>query len=596
MANRNKKERKIDFKYNLKEYWSILSRHRVVFISLLFLALMIEALKIVPNFLFKELVDKGEQFSSELILRVEFTEIILLLGGIFLGAIILGAIGRWIISHFLVKLDTSMSLELKEKYFNHILRLSHNFHTTHKTGSLISRLGRGAHSIDGMNDVLIFQILPLVFNLVLVGISIAYFSISSFITILITMSVFITYSVILQKIQQKHRLQFNSEEDREKGMVGDVFTNVDSIKYFGKEKYIEKKFLKKTEETKKAATKYFSFFRWFDAGQNLIISLGLLFLLYFPLKEFLAGEITLGTIVFIYTVYGNIAGPMYNFVNGLRNLYRIMADFQDLFAYGKITNDIKDKSGSKKLKIVKGEVEFRNIDFNYSKRKLFKKFNLKIKQNEKVALVGHSGCGKTTLVNLLKRFFDVNSGSILIDGKEITEFSQASVREETGIVPQECVLFDDTIYNNIKFSNPTASRKEVVAAIKFAQLDKIIKEFPEKENTIVGERGVKLSGGEKQRVSIARAILANKKVLILDEATSALDSETEYEIQKDLQKLLRGRTSIIIAHRLSTIMSADRIIVMKRGKIIEEGSHNQLVRKNGEYTKLWNLQKGGYIK
>jgi ABC-type multidrug transport system fused ATPase/permease subunit len=223
-------------------------------------------------------------------------------------------------------------------------------------------------------------------------------------------------------------------------------------------------------------------------------------------------------------------------------------------------------------------------------------FNLKIKPNEKVALVGHSGCGKTTLVKLLNRFYDVDSGNILIDGKDIRDVKQESLRAETGIVPQECILFDDTIYNNIKFADQKASRKEVMDAIRFAQLDKIINNFPKRENTIVGERGVKLSGGEKQRVSIARAILANKKMLVLDEATSALDSQTEYEIQKSLQKLLESRTSIIIAHRLSTIMNADRIIVMKSGKIIQQGKHADLIREEGEYKKLWNLQKGGYIK
>ena len=186
-------------------------------------------------------------------------------------------------------------------------------------------------------------------------------------------------------------------------------------------------------------------------------------------------------------------------------------------------------------------------------------------------------------------------GGILIDGKDIRNFKQESLRSESGIVPQECILFDDTLYNNVKFSKPEASRKEVLQAIKFAQLDRVINDFPKKEDTIVGERGVRLSGGEKQRVSIARAILANKKVLILDEATSSLDSETESEIQKDLQRLLQGRTSIIIAHRLSTIMNADRIIVLQKGKIIQQGKHFELINQPGEYRKLWNLQKGGYI-
>ncbi len=281
---------------------------------------------------------------------------------------------------------------------------------------------------------------------------------------------------------------------------------------------------------------------------------------------------------------------MFGFVNGIRNFSRSMADFQELFEYGKVQNEIIDKPDAKKINIKNGEIEFKNILFKYGKRKIFENFRLKINPNEKVALVGHSGSGKTTLIKLLYRLYDVDSGNIFIDNIDIRDFKQESLRSELSIVPQECVLFDDTIFNNVKFSKPNATRREVMKAIKFAQLDKVISLFPHKENTIVGERGVKLSGGEKQRVSVARAILADKKVLILDEATSSLDSETEHEIQKDLVKLLEGRTAIMIAHRLSTIMNADKIIVLKDGKMIEEGIHSELIKKKGMYYKLWSYQ------
>ena len=198
-------------------------------------------------------------------------------------------------------------------------------------------------------------------------------------------------------------------------------------------------------------------------------------------------------------------------------------------------------------------------------------------------------------MKLLYRLYNPDGGEILIDGKNIKSFKQESLRSELSIVPQEGILFDDTIYNNIAFSNPTAKKEEVFNAIKFAQLDKFVMSLPNKENTIVGERGVKLSGGEKQRVSIARAILANKKILVLDEATSSLDSQTEHSIQNDLKKLMKNRTSIIIAHRLSTIMSADRIVVMDKGRIVQLGKHNDLIQQGGIYKKLWSLQKGGYI-
>jgi ATP-binding cassette subfamily B protein len=408
--------------------------------------------------------------------------------------------------------------------------------------------------------------------------------------------VFVLYSFYLQKRQEPARLEYVDAEDSEKGFISDIFTNIDSVKYFGKEKKIKKKFDLITNKTKRKQQRKYNYYRWFGSIQFLILGIGTFFLIYFPIKEFLASQITLGTLVFIYSLYGNISGNLFGFVWGIRNFYREMADIQNLLEYGKIHNEIKDKPNAKELVVKQGIIEYRNVNFDYGRRKLFKNFNLKVHKNEKVALVGHSGCGKTTLVKLLNRFYDVNSGEILIDGKNIKNFKQESLREETGIVPQECILFDDTIYNNIKFANPKASRKEIMQAIKFAQLDKIIQNFPKKENTIVGERGVKLSGGEKQRVSIARAILANKKILVLDEATSSLDSETEHEIQKDLQRLLQGRTAIMIAHRLSTIMNADRIIVMKQGRIVQQGKHFELIKQEGEYKKLWNLQKGGYIK
>jgi len=595
MVKKDKKE--INFGYNLREYWGLLRNYKGILLILLFITVLIEALLIVTPFLFKEIVDRGTLFVSGGIGVSEFGFVLLVVGAIYLVSGFMEIVSRWLRAHYIARLETWTMKDLKNKYFNHIVGLDTGFHATHKTGSLISRLGRGQSSVERITDVLAYNFMPLIIQLVIIGISIAYFSFASTITIAVVTVVFIAFSYMMQQVQQYSRLEAIRAEDIEKATVGDVFTNIDSIKYFGKEKLIGERFLKKTEATRDSLIENWDYHKWMTSGQILIVVLGTLALLYFPLMRFLAGEITIGAVVFIYTVYGNLMAPMWGFVNGMRSFYRSMADFQDLFEYGKVEKEVKDKSGARNLKIRSGAIEFKDVDFRYHKKRgIFEGFNLKIPAKKKYALVGHSGCGKSTLVNLLYRLYDVDGGEILIDGDNVNGFKQESLRSEMAIVPQECVLFDDTIWNNIKFSNPTASSDEVRNAIQFAQLDGIISEMPEKEKTVVGERGVKLSGGEKQRVSIARALLADKKILVLDEATSSLDSETEYEIQRDLEKLMEGRTSIVIAHRLSTIMHADKIIVMKRGKIVQSGRHSELIRQKGEYRKLWNLQKGGYIK
>jgi len=590
-----KEKDKINFKYNIREYWAFLKKHKPLAFGLLFLSLILSVLFIADKYLFKIIIDDGGEFVAGNLSASVFIETLIIIALVFAGIVLMRTLGTWLRFHLAVALDAVLISDLKKKYFNHIIKLSHNFHTTHKTGSLISKLGRGVYAIENITDILIFQFTPLIFNLIVVIFSLVYFSWVPALVIAISTITFILYSFMIQRLQEKYKLLQNRKQDVERGFISDIFTNIDSIKYFGKELDIQRRFSKFVKETKSAQIKHGGYFRWFETGQTLILSISTIFLIYFPIKELLNNEITLGTLVFIYTIYGNVIGPMFGFVWGMRGFYNSMADFQYLFEYGKIENDIKDKPGAKDIEIKKGIVEFKNIGFNYGKRRLLKNFNLKMKENEKIALVGHSGCGKTTIVKLFNRLYDVDSGTILIDNKDIRDFKQESVRRETGVVPQECILFDDTIYNNIKFANLKATRKEVMRAIKFARLDKLIKDFPKKENTIVGERGVKLSGGEKQRVSIARAILANKKILVLDEATSSLDSETEHEIQQALRKLLENRTSIIIAHRLSTIMNADRIIVMEKGRIVQEGRHSELIKQEGEYKKLWELQKGGYI-
>jgi len=596
-TNKKLKEKyKINFKYNLKILWSFLKNYKLIAITLLVLVLFGQIKQVLDKFLFKVIIDKGTEFSTGTILSNEFIQILLIVGGIYVSMLIFNTIIHWLRIHLMNILDAKLMKDLKKRFFNHIVSLDHEFHVTHKTGSLISRLMRGSSAMERIIDTVVFNFAPLILQIIIASASIIYFSWKPAIVILITMATFIIFNLYLNKKQEDSKIFLNKTEDLEKGITADFFTNIDSIKYFGKENLVRKKYEKLIENTRKALIRNWNYFRTLSSIESIIIGLGTFFVIYFPLVDFLNKEITLGTITFIYTIYLGLMGPLWSFVHGIRSYYRSMADFQELFAYGKIQKKIIDKPNAEKLKIKSPSIKFKNVTFKYGKRKIFDNFNLDIEPNEKVAFVGHSGCGKTTLVKLLYRMYDIEKGQILVDGKNIQDIQQESLREEMSMVPQEPILFDDTIYNNVAFSNPHATKQEVMRAMKFAQLDKIIANFPKKEKTIVGERGVKLSGGEKQRVSIARAILANKRILVLDEATSALDSKTEHEIQKDLAKLMQGRTSIIIAHRLSTIMHADKIVVMKKGKIVQMGTHKQLIAQFGEYKKLWNLQKGGYIK
>jgi len=587
---------KIDFKYNFKLYWSFVKKQKLLFASILVLILLIESSALVDKFLFKALIDKGAEFLSHTLDLPGFTQTLIFIAICYIGITLFKVFAKITHLGFINKLEVRMIADVKRKFFNHLVHMDYNFHTTNRTGSLISKLTRIGGAVEGMTDSIVFNFTPLFLQLTISILSLVYFNWISGVVTFITMIVFISYSFFIQRLQEKANVASNLAEDSERANISDVFTNIESVKCFGKESFVKNKYIEISENTKEKTLRFWNYFRFLDSVQSLILGLGTFFLIYFTITDFIAGKCTTGTLVFVYSVFSSLFGNLFGFVWGIRSFYRSMADFESLFRFGKLENAIKDAPGAKELEITKGAIEFKNVNFKYGERTILKDFNLKVPKKKKIALVGHSGAGKTTVVKLLYRLYDINSGEITIDGTNINSVKQESLRDEMSIVPQECVLFNDTIYNNIKFSKPDATREEVMKAIGFAQLDKIIQGFPKKEDTIVGERGVKLSGGEKQRVSIARAILADKKILILDEATSSLDSETEYEIQKDLKNLLKGRTSVVIAHRLSTIMSADEIIVIEKGKVVQKGTHTELIKQEGSYKKLWNMQKGGYIK
>jgi len=482
-----------DFGYNLKVYFGFLKKHIWVFLLMMVMILIVESSHILNNYFLKMVIDGATNFVEKSITRNVFMEILILVAGLYISFAFVKAILRYLNFRFLVRLNSGMMMELKQKFFNHILGLSHNFHVTNKTGSLISRLIRGSNSVDRMNDALIFNFAPLFLKIGVVAAALYYFSWQFALITLVVTLIFLTFSLTIQRYQRGANIVMNKKEDKEKAHVADYFTNVDSIKYFGKEGSIRAKFKELSEITREYTKKAWDYYSWMEAGQGFIVGLGQFTMMFFAIRLFLQGQMSVGDLMFVFTTYNAMIHPMFSFVHGVKNYYRSMADMDALFQYGKVENEVIESKNAKAHKVKKGIVEFKDLTFGYNKRKIFKNLNLTVGKNQKVALVGHSGCGKSTLVKLLYRLYDVQKGQILVDGIDIRDYRKEVLRSEMSVVPQECVLFDDTIYNNIAFSNPKASRKDVLNAIKFAQLDKIIELFPHGLETIVGERGVKLS-------------------------------------------------------------------------------------------------------
>ena len=591
----DQKKENVDFVKNTKIYLTFAKPYKKMFLFASLAVLFVALAELVEKYIFKELIDQGTNYINGILTQDVFVQLLIILAIVFIIAAITKTIGNWMRFHFINTLESKMILDLKQRFFEHIMGLSHSFHTSHRTGSLIARFTRGGRAIESITDFYVFEVIPLGLRFLIAFVPILFLDLISALIMVVMVLVFISYSIILLKRQQRLTVAMNRAEDFEKAHISDSFTNIETVKYFGKEEYVKDSFANFSTETQKYQLRTWGFARWFASGHNIILFTALIALAYSPIIRLINGDFTVGSIAFIYALYLNLVGPLERFTWHLRAFYTGMADFQTLTKYYDITNEVKDKPNAKNLKIKEGTVKIKNISFKYKNRVVIDNISIDIKKNEKIALVGHSGSGKTTLVKLLYRLYDLNKGSIIVDGKNINSIKQYSLRQEMSIVPQEGILFNDSIENNIKFSKPHATKKEVIASLKKAQLYKFVESLPEKEKTAVGERGIKLSGGEKQRLSIARAILADKKILVLDEATSALDSKTEVEIQKALAKLMQGRTSIIIAHRLSTIMHADKIVVMDKGKIVQMGKHNDLIRQKGPYKELWKLQKGGYI-
>ena len=493
----------------------------------------------------------------------------------------------------------ALEMNIQERIDNFFLQKlqyhSYKFFSENMSWSLISKFRKGVSAFEKLSDIFSWQILPFITNvtiiLIIIGVQNIWISIWIFIVILI----FTRLQYVLYKYIHPYQEKANALDSEQGGLLSDLIINNYTIKLFASEKKEERKYAKLNYDTAHARKIQYHKSIWIwgsSAAIWIILEIGIMYL---AIRMWWNGTISLGMIVLLQTYILRLIDFLWGIGQTLRHTFIAISEASEVLQIIDTPHEIQDKS-SKKLKLQHGAISFNNVNFSYGENQIFHDLNFHIKPGERVALVGESGSGKTTITKLLFRLYDIQKGEILIDDQNIAEVTQESLRSSMSMIPQDPILFHRSIRENIAYGKPNASDEEIIAAAKMARCHEFISHLKDGYETLVGERGIKLSWGERQRVAIARAILENKQIIVMDEATSALDSESEFLIQEAIEELMQNKNLLIIAHRLSTIMKMDKIIVMDQGKIAEKGSHKELLAKdNGIYKKLRSIQSGGFI-
>ena len=479
------------------------------------------------------------------------------------------------------------------RVLEHLHRLSLRYHLERKTGGISRDIERGTRSVSSLLNYMVFSILPTLVEVALItGILLGKYDRWFVIVAIASVVAYIVFTFRITEWRMKYRVQMNAMDSKANTQAIDSLINYETVKYFGNEAHELQRYNESLEQWEDAAVKSQTSLSALNIGQAAIIATGVTTLMILASKGVVAGSLTLGDLVLINALLLQLFIPL-NFLGVVYSqLKHAIADMQLMFDVLEQEPEIQDKPGATELDVGEGEVRFEHVDFAYDpERPILHDVSFVIPPGRKLAVVGPSGAGKSTLARLLFRFYDVQGGRILINGQDIRDVTQASLRRAIGIVPQDTVLFNDTLRYNIAYARPDASQAEIEQAARAANIHDFIVSLPRGYDTVVGERGLKLSGGEKQRVAIARAILKNPKILVFDEATSSLDSQSEQVILDTLRRAAEHHTTLVIAHRLSTIVDADQILVMVNGHIVERGAHLQLLEQQGVYAQLWELQR-----
>ena len=483
--------------------------------------------------------------------------------------------------------------KLAQKTFVHMHDLSLRFHLERRTGGLSRVIERGVKGIEGIVRFSILSGFPTLLEFVLMAVVFyVQFGLSYVIILAITVYGYSWFTIRASNWRIAIRRDMNNADTEANSKAIDSLLNFETVKYFGNEKMEAGRFDNSMARYEESAVKVWTSLAWLNIGQTVILSIGVVLCMILSALAVIDGTQTIGDFVMINALLIQLAIPL-NFIGFVyREIKQGLTDTEEMFALLDVPAEIKDAEGAKPLKAERGAVRFENVQFSYDpERPILKGVDFEVPAGKTIAIVGPSGAGKSTISRLLFRFYEVSDGRILIDGQDIRDVTQTSLRSAIGMVPQDTVLFNDTVAYNIRYGRPDASEEEVREAARMAQISDFIETLPKGFNTEVGERGLKLSGGEKQRVAIARTILKAPPILLLDEATSALDTHTEREIQAALDEVSQGRTTLVIAHRLSTVIGADEIIVLERGEIRERGKHDELLELDGLYASMWARQR-----